>query len=684
MTSSSTGPKAPAAAAKPGRRPRGKRTVLSESNVDALSRTQSDFLASMSHELRTPMNAIIGTADLLAKTPLSSEQSEYVEILRRAGDSLLNLINDVLDLTKAEASQLDLEQTEFSLRGLLDKVTDMVALRAHEKGLALACEVGPDVPNDLVGDPTRLRQVLLSLVGNAIKFTERGQVVLNIAREQGAAAPTALRFTISDTGIGIAPAKLDRVFERFTQADSSATRRFGGSGLGLTISRCLVEAMGGRIWVESAVDRGSVFSFVVPFETWVGATRALVRSSDAVPALPLPALRILLAEDAADNCTITKAYLAKTPFLIEIAETGAIACEMFQLGHYDLVLMDRQMPVMDGLSATRQIRAWELNNRRKRTPIIALTASALKGDREQCLAAGCTAFLTKPIEQEVLLQAIKDHCLPAPAARGPQAQTKNVSFVAAFPTLAARVPMFLLNRREDVVTMLRAVGDGDFASVERLGHNMKGAGASFGFQGITDIGAGIEQSAHRVDAQGARSWVNELSKYLDALALDEDPAASLANRPALELPLSAAWERAAGPGGRLGQLEKPVRKIVVIEDDDDMRETFRDFLQHHGQLVQTAREGPAGLALILAEKPDPAFIDIGLPGLNGYEVARQVRAVLGRSIWLVAMTGYAGESHRREALAAGFDAHLPKPVDTVAVERMLVSGRRALGPVGHA
>src|SRR6185503_11372756 len=302
--------------------------------------------------------------------------------------NLLHLVNDILDLSKVEASQLELERTGFSLNDLLEKVKEMVAVRAHEKGLALVCEIAPKVPTDLVGDPTRLRQVLLNLVGNAIKFTESGEVTLRVAPDADASLPGALRFTISDTGIGIPGEKLGAVFERFTQADSSTTRKHGGSGLGLTISKRLVELMGGRIWVESTVDKGSVFSFAVPFEIWAGAAQRAAAPVGASPELPLPALRILLAEDSPDNCTITVAYLEDTPYRVEIAETGAIACKKFMAGHYDLVLMDRQMPIMDGLTATRTIRAWEQANDRPPTPIIALTASALKGDREMCLAAG--------------------------------------------------------------------------------------------------------------------------------------------------------------------------------------------------------------------------------------------------------------------------------------------------------
>jgi PAS domain S-box-containing protein len=487
--------------------------------AETASQAKSDFLASMSHEIRTPMNAIIGIADLLAKTALSPEQDKYVQIFRRAGDNLLNLINDILDLSKVEASQLELERTGFSLSDLLEKVTEMVAGRAQEKGLALVCEAAPQVPGDLVGDPTRLRQVLLNLVGNAIKFTESGEVALRVTLDADPSVPGALRFTISDTGVGIPGEKLGAVFERFTQADSSTTRRYGGSGLGLTISKRLVELMGGRIWVESAVGKGSVFSFVVPLEIWAGATRRAAAPVGTGTEPPLPALRILLVEDSPDNRTITVAYLRDTPYRVEIAENGAIAYEKFTAGRYDLVLMDRQMPVMDGLTATRAIREWEQANRRTPTPIIALTASALKGDQEKCMAAGCTAYLTKPIKQEVLLQAIREHSTDPPPRLTEDAGPRGPILVPPVPGLADLMPGFLGNRRQDVVAMRDALDRGDFATVESLGHGMRGAGTSYGFQAITDIGAGLEQAAASADGEASRKWVGELSSYLDRVQI---------------------------------------------------------------------------------------------------------------------------------------------------------------------
>ena len=486
--------------------------------AESANLTKSDFLASMSQEIRTPMNSIMGIADLLAKTVLTPEQDKYVQIFRRSGENLLNLINDILDLSKVEASQLDLERTGFSLNDHLEKVIEMVAPRAKEKDLTLGCEIAPSVTNELVGDPTRLRQVLLNLLGNAIKFTETGNISLTVEPDQDGAEPTALRFTVADTGIGIGEDKLARIFERFTQADSSTTRRFGGSGLGLTISKRLVELMGGRIGVSSAVGKGSAFAFTIPFEVWAADNRPVSAPEGSDSDAPLRPLRILMAEDSPDNCTIALAYLEDAPYQIDIAETGLIACEMFKAGHYDLVLMDRQMPVMDGLIATQTLRAWEQANGRSPTPIIALTASALKGDREMCLAAGCTAYLTKPIKQDVLLQAIRDYSATALRSEGYDSSPDAKASPAA-QKMAKRIPAYLENCRRNVILMREALDEGDFEAVTILGHNLRGSGGGFGFQAITDLGAGIEQASEESGLDRVHELLSELSSYLDSVEI---------------------------------------------------------------------------------------------------------------------------------------------------------------------
>ena len=482
--------------------------------AESASQTKSDFLASMSHEIRTPMNAIMGIADLLAQTELSVQQDKYVQIFRRAGDNLLNLINDILDLSKVETSQLELEQTNFGLVDQMEVVMEMVGARAKEKGLTLICDVESDLPNNVVGDPTRLRQVLMNLLGNAIKFTSAGTISLRVTLDGDLAAPNLLRFAVQDTGIGIPDEKLDRVFERFTQADSSTTRRFGGSGLGLTISKRLVELMGGRIWVESAVGSGSTFSFAVPLEAQTSKTQAAAVTEDASLDMPLAPLRILLTEDSPDNCTIILAYLEATPYTVEIAANGALACAMFRAGQYDLVLMDRQMPIMDGLAATRNIRAWEQEVGRNPIPIIALTASALKGDREMCLAAGCTAFLTKPLRQEVLLQAIRDHSvigtlIPSAVKPTPVSSARKAEWVAR------RTALYLVNCRENTVKMLAALDQADIETVATLGHNLRGSGTSFGFSSISDIGTVIQMAAEEGKIDDVRQAILALATILD-------------------------------------------------------------------------------------------------------------------------------------------------------------------------
>lgn len=515
--------------------------------AEAANAAKDQFLANVSHELRTPMAAILGMTELALRADLNPTVRDYLKTVKESADGLMLLLNEILDFSRIEAGGFQLESVPFRLRAALDQTLKTLGVRASEKGLQLVGDLPEDLPDRLVGDPLRLRQILTNLVGNAIKFTARGRVTVRVAalplseEERGGEEPeeVLLQFGVTDTGMGISPDDQQRIFAPFTQADASTTRQYGGTGLGLNIASSLVRLMGGRIWVESELGRGSTFHFTARFQA---ASRSLGSASqdelparrDATAVAPCR-LRVLLAEDTIPNQKLVLAILGERGHAVQIASNGRDAIELVQQQDFDLVLMDVQMPIVDGFQTTAAIRALP-DSAKSRLPIVAMTAHAMVGDQQRCLAAGMDAYLTKPISSQQLIETVERLArrvgpphVAAPAASPAQPKPAAAAFngAAALASLGGRANLlqqmtafFLEDAPGRLAEMQTGLLELAPSTIARAAHRLKGTLMYLGAEPALQAAQRVEQLGRAGDLTEAAPAIEALTRELTRLAAE--------------------------------------------------------------------------------------------------------------------------------------------------------------------
>jgi len=667
-----------------------------------MAQMKAQFAATVSHEVRTPLNGVVGMLDMLKETRLTQRQQEFVDVAWNSSRTLIALINNILDFSKMEAGKLTLEETEFSPAALLGEVTELLARPAQQKGVGVSWLVADDVPQRLVSDALRLRQILINLTGNAVKFTERGEVTVSVAL--AAQEPLQLSFEVRDTGIGMSEEVRRRLFEAYVQPDPSTTRRYGGTGLGLAICKQLVELLGGEIGVHSVAGSGTTFTFRIPCRAArVQPAQVLQATVPHAPphALPQRQFRVLIAEDNRTNQMVAAGMLAMNGCVCEFAADGVEAVRAAQRERFDLILMDCSMPEMDGYEATAHIRLAE-EALGRRTPLVAMTANTQIGDAEKCLAAGMDDYLAKPItlvELRHKLEKWLPHDGTDDAAAAPPGAAGTPAAAGYDPALNARrhamraagnapVDLEIFDKLRDVLgdslphavtpyledtpacldELAQAVRNGDMITARNRAHALKGSSGNFGATVLAQLALESEQFA----AAGQPEHITPLLKPINEqyLAVAAFLRAELSYTEPDDLHLS-----------------EDTPQVLVVDDDRSTRSTLRHTLQRDGFRVEEASDGQQALALLTRFQPDVILMDAMMPVMDGFTAcARMQELPNGADIPVLMITALQDNSSVERAFAAGASDYIPKPIHYAVLSqrvRRIIEANRAEKRIRH-